>query len=71
MTTKSVCPSFRNCGIRQVEISERTGVSTASVSRIAHGQQNLSVKTLAKLAHELGVTPAQLLTEILEKGGAA
>lgn len=50
-------------GIRQVDITERTGIDKSKISRYVSGQNMPSGDTLAKLANALGVSAAWLAGE--------
>jgi HTH-type transcriptional regulator / antitoxin HipB len=47
-------------GLSQKDLGDRLGIAQTNVARIEHGQQNLTVRTLVKLAEALGVTAAEL-----------
>jgi DNA-binding XRE family transcriptional regulator len=49
-------------GITQSEMAERLGTSLRNYQRIEEGLANLSLRSLARVAAALGVTPATLLT---------
>ena len=40
-------------GITQKELSEKTGISQADISRLEHGTANTSIKTLQRIATAL------------------
>ncbi len=42
-------------------LSREAGVSTETIYSVEHGKRDPSVRTLSKLAHALGVRPAELL----------
>ncbi len=51
-------------GISQLELSNRSGISQASIARIETNQQkNLKARTLQKLADSLGITVSALIEE--------
>jgi transcriptional regulator with XRE-family HTH domain len=47
-------------GLTQKELADRLGIGPTNVARIEHGQQNLTVRTLIKVAEALGTTAAEL-----------
>jgi transcriptional regulator with XRE-family HTH domain len=47
-------------GLSQKELADRLGIAQTNVARIEHGQQNLTVRTLVKLAEALDMTAAEL-----------
>jgi transcriptional regulator with XRE-family HTH domain len=49
-------------GLTQKELAGRLGITTTNIARIEHGQQNLTIRTLAKLADALDVTLEELVT---------
>lgn len=53
---------YRDLTLR--ELSRRSGVSFASLSRIEAGLQPLTEKTIAKIAPVLNVTPEMLRGEV-------
>ena len=42
-------------GIKQKELSERTGIAQGDISKIEHGNGNPSLKTLQRLARAMGM----------------
>lgn len=50
----------QDLGLSQKEIAERLGIASAYVSRIEHGEQNLTVRTLVKIAEALDTTAVEL-----------
>lgn len=49
-------------GWTQKDLAERLGIGQANVYRIEHGQKNLTIDTLCKLAEALDTTVAELIT---------
>jgi transcriptional regulator with XRE-family HTH domain len=43
--------------------AKRLGISVGSLARLRNSPQNVTLYTLAKISHALGVTPSQLLDE--------
>jgi len=43
-------------GLTQQQIADRLGVSATNITRIEHGEQNVTIRTLVKLADALGMT---------------
>lgn len=50
-------------GVTQEAFAERLGVSLKYVQRIEGGRQNLTLRSLARLASMLGVAPAELFSQ--------
>lgn len=57
-------------GATQQELARRMGVSSAYLWRVEDGRQNLSLRTLGRLAKSLGVTLADLFDGI-DAGGVS
>jgi transcriptional regulator with XRE-family HTH domain len=61
-------------GLSQIDLSEKSGISQASIARIESGKQkNLKRETMKKLADGLGISLSQLmepLTEVREEEAA-
>ena len=55
----------------QPELSARSGVMVATISRIENGLQQPRIPTVRKLATALGVNPEELITWGAETGKAA
>ncbi len=51
----------RRLGLSQEKLAERMGISPGYVRRIERGRENLTVKSIAKLAESLGLTLRDLL----------
>ena len=51
----------QNLGLTQKELAGRLGITTTNIARIEHGQQNLTIRTLAKLADVLDTTVVELV----------
>ncbi len=49
-------------GLSQKKLAERLQMAAPSVSNIEHGERNLTIRTLCKLAEALEMTPAELFT---------
>ncbi len=54
-------------GITQAEAAERFGTTVSNWQRIEHGLQNLTLVTMAKIAHVLGVEMGAILKRPLTK----
>lgn len=52
-------------GLTLVEMEERTGINNGNLSKIENGKQSLTYDTILRIAHALGVPPAQLFDETL------
>lgn len=50
-----VLSTLRTKGMTQKELAEKMNVSPQFISKIVKGQENLSLETIAKLSHALGV----------------
>jgi transcriptional regulator with XRE-family HTH domain len=46
----------------QKELADRLGITPSNITIIEHGEQNLTIRTLAKLAEALDVTVGELVT---------
>lgn len=58
--------------VTQAELSERTGIAEATLSRIENGLQEPRISTIRKIANGLGVAPEELMDRAeLETGKAA
>ena len=55
-------------GISQQDLARRMGVSPAYLWRVEDGRQNLSLRTLGRLAKSLGVTLAELFDGVDPEG---
>ena len=51
----------KELGLTQKELAGRLGITTTNIARIEHGEQNLTIRTLAKLADVLGTTVVELV----------
>ena len=49
-------------GLSQKDLAERLQMASSSLSNIEHGERNLTIRTLCKLAEALEMTPAELFT---------
>lgn len=49
----AIAKAREKAGLSQRDLAKRLGTTQSVVSRIEHGNQNLSVKMLAKIAHIL------------------
>jgi len=48
-------------GLTQQQVADKLSMAATNIVRIEHGKQNLTIRTLAKLADALGVTVAELI----------
>lgn len=55
----------------QPELSERSGVMIATISRIENGLQQPRIPTVRKLAEVLGIDPEEMIVWRTETGKAA
>ena len=53
--TSSVAKELRGLGLTQQEFAGRVGKSPAYVSRVLSGTPNVTVKTMAEMAHAVGM----------------
>jgi transcriptional regulator with XRE-family HTH domain len=60
----------RAAGLTLEEVSDRTGISISTLSRLEHGIYQLSVPQLQALARALRCTTMDLLAERTEGGGS-
>jgi len=51
----------RRLGLRQQDLSERTGISQSYISGVERGLRPMNLETLRRIAAALETTPAQLL----------
>ncbi len=51
---KTIMEARIEVGLTQKQLSEKTGISQADISRIEHGTANPSLKTLQRIASALG-----------------
>jgi transcriptional regulator with XRE-family HTH domain len=54
----------RAAGWSQMELSDRCGLHFSEISRLERGRRDARLSTIVKLAHGLGVSPAELLTGV-------
>ena len=54
-------------GLSQAELGRRAKQSQSNIARIEEGGRSPTVGTLAKLAEGLGIEPAELLADLVEK----
>ena len=52
---RAMIEARKNSGITQQELSERTGITQADISRLEHANANPSLKTLKRLAAGMGM----------------
>ena len=50
-------------GLTQQQVADRLGVSATNITRIEHGEQNLTIRTLVKLADALDM---KVLLDLLD-----
>lgn len=49
------------CGLSQVELAAKSGISRATISKIENNEEvNLTTQTIAKLSEVLGVNPSEI-----------
>lgn len=49
-------------GLSQRDLAEKLEIPPPNLSKIEHGERNLTIRTLCKLAAALEMTPAELFT---------
>lgn len=54
---------IRDKGLEQKELAEKVGVSEAMMSFLVRGLKEPSLAVLSRIAHELGVSVAELVEE--------
>jgi transcriptional regulator with XRE-family HTH domain len=52
-------------GMTQHQLADRLSMASTNIGRIEHGEQNLTIRTLAKLADALGLPVMELLGSAL------
>lgn len=55
-------------GLSQEELAERAETHWTYISRIERGQHNPGLNMIGRLAHALGLSPADLLTGVGDSG---
>ena len=53
---QAIINARKNTGLTQKQLSERTGIAQADISRLENGNANPSLNTLKRLAKALGMT---------------
>ncbi|MEE0953073.1 MAG: helix-turn-helix transcriptional regulator, partial [Ruminococcus sp.] len=53
---KAMLDARKKTGMTQKELSEKTGIAQADISRLETGNANPSLKTLQRLAEGMGMT---------------
>jgi len=53
----------KELGLTQQELADRLGIATTNIPHLEHGEQNLTIRTLAKLADALDMTVAELTAD--------
>ena len=48
-------------GLTQEQVSDRSGVHATEISRIEHGQRDVQITTIFKLAKAFDLTPGQFI----------
>ncbi|MEE3410702.1 MAG: helix-turn-helix transcriptional regulator [Treponema sp.] len=51
---RAIIEARKSCGLTQNELSTRTGITQADISRLENGEANPSLKTMKRLAAALG-----------------
>ena len=54
--TRAILEARINAGMTQVELSEKSGISQADISRLEKGTRNPSLSLLKRLAHAMDTT---------------
>lgn len=52
---QAIIDARKKTGLTQKQLSERTGINQADISKLESGNANPSLKTLQKLAHGMGM----------------
>ncbi len=55
-----------DAGLSQEALAVSVGVDRAHISSMERGRQNITLVTLWHIAHALGTTPAEMLSELNE-----
>jgi len=53
---QAIIDARKSTGLTQKQLSERTGIAQADISRLENGNANPSLKTLKRLAAAMGMT---------------
>ena len=53
---QAIIDARKNTGLTQKQLSERTGIAQADISRLENGNANPSLSTLKRLASAMGMT---------------
>lgn len=64
---RAMIEARREEGLTQKELSERSGITQADISRLENGNANPSIRTLQRLANAMGKT---LKIEFVDPNGA-
>jgi transcriptional regulator with XRE-family HTH domain len=56
------CERRRELGLTQHEVAAKAGMTQPHIGRIERGEQNLTVRSLCRLAKVLEMTPEELFT---------
>lgn len=64
---RNVGRARKRAGLTQDELQKLCGIHASEISRIEKGARNVTIKTVARLAQVLGVTPGQLLDGRLDQ----
>lgn len=51
----SICSRMEELGLTKKELAEKAGMKPSGLSRIISGEQNMTLSTIAKLEHALGI----------------
>ena len=52
---KAMIDARKNCGMTQKELSKKTGINQADISKLENGTANPSLRTLQRLADGMGM----------------
>jgi transcriptional regulator with XRE-family HTH domain len=61
--TETLCERIQSLGITRTEVARRLGKSPGFVTQLLNGGRNLTLRTLADLAHALEARPSLKLAE--------
>lgn len=69
--TEAICEAMEDCGLDRAEIADKLGTSRANVRQLLSGSRNMTLRSLAGLAHACGMRAEVVLEELaLEQHGS-
>jgi len=58
---RNLVAARKHYGLTQEQVSDRSGVHPTEISRIEHGQRDVQITTIFKLAKAFDLTPGQFI----------